>query len=117
LIGQWRSPEEYQDLPLDEKIDVFSLGNNLFSILTGLSPFYSASGFQEVQRLVAQGMKPYLDPRWKERSFAERTIVELIHRCHAYDPKDRIDVGAAVKFLRDAIRTNKLHHSHEDKLV
>jgi serine/threonine protein kinase len=104
-------------LPLDEKIDIFSLGNNLFSILTGLVPFYSASGFQETQRLVVQGAKPYLDPRWKERSFAERTIVELIRRCHAFDPKDRIEVGAAVQFLRDAIQTNKLHHSHEDKHV
>ena len=39
--GNWRSPEEYKDDPLDESIDVWSLGNNMYSILTGLEPFYN----------------------------------------------------------------------------
>ena len=26
---QWRAPEEYRDDPLDEKIDIWSLGNNM----------------------------------------------------------------------------------------
>jgi serine/threonine protein kinase len=37
---QWRSPEEYQDGPLTEKIDVWSLGCNMYAILTGLNPLY-----------------------------------------------------------------------------
>ena len=36
---QWRSPEEYKDEALNEKIDVWSLGNNMYSILTGFVPF------------------------------------------------------------------------------
>ena len=27
--GDWRAPEEYYDKPLDEKIDIWSLGNNV----------------------------------------------------------------------------------------
>ena len=40
LSHQWRAPEEYKDAPLTEKIDVWSLGNNLYSLLTGLDPLY-----------------------------------------------------------------------------
>lgn len=32
---QWRAPEEYADKPLNEKIDVWSLGNNMYTVLTG----------------------------------------------------------------------------------
>jgi serine/threonine protein kinase len=34
-MGDWRSPEEYDNKPLDEKIDVWSVGNNMYAILTG----------------------------------------------------------------------------------
>lgn len=33
--GTWRAPEEYRDDPLTEKVDVWSLGNNLYVLLTG----------------------------------------------------------------------------------
>jgi serine/threonine protein kinase len=114
---QWRSPEEYKDLPLNEKIDIFSLGNNVFSILTGLVPFYGARGPRAAKKNVLDGVAPYVDPRWSSRSFAERKLSELIHLCQAYDPDDRIDAGAAVQFLRDAVRENDLYHKHEDGQV
>lgn len=37
---QYRSPEEMRDDPLDEKIDIYSFGNNIYGILTGLWVFY-----------------------------------------------------------------------------
>ena len=40
LLRKWRSPEEYFDKPVTEQIDIFSLANNFYSILTGLYPFY-----------------------------------------------------------------------------
>jgi serine/threonine protein kinase len=39
-VGTWRSAEEYYDKALDEKVDIFSLGNNFYGILTGMQPFY-----------------------------------------------------------------------------
>jgi serine/threonine protein kinase len=105
---QWRAPEEYFDHPLDEKIDIFSLGNNLYSTLTGLSPFYeSCYHTSEVQEKVKKGEKPYIDPRWRNNSFAEGRIVELIERCFEYKPEDRIDIFEAVRFLRDAVAENE----------
>jgi serine/threonine protein kinase len=35
LSIQWRAPEEYLDYPLNEQIDIWSLGNNMYSLLTG----------------------------------------------------------------------------------
>lgn len=40
LFLQWRSPEEYKDGLLNEKIDIWSLGNNMYALLTGLNPIY-----------------------------------------------------------------------------
>lgn len=37
---QYRAPEEMRDDWLDEKIDVFSFGNNIYGLLTGLWVFY-----------------------------------------------------------------------------
>merc|ERR1712113_1075110 len=38
--GDWRAPEEYEDGYLNEKIDVWSYGNNVYAILTGLYVFH-----------------------------------------------------------------------------
>lgn len=40
LVFQWRSAEEYFDKALTELVDVFSLGNNYFGVLTGIEPFH-----------------------------------------------------------------------------
>jgi serine/threonine protein kinase len=34
--GSFRSPEEFLGLPIDEQIDVFSMGNNIYTLITGL---------------------------------------------------------------------------------
>jgi len=38
--GNYRSPEEFDTRDLDEKIDVWSFGNNIYGLLTGLWVFY-----------------------------------------------------------------------------
>ena len=49
FLHQWRSPEEYYDKPVNEQIDIFALGNNFYSILTGLWPFYDTDSDKEVK--------------------------------------------------------------------
>ena len=106
LHRQWRAPEEYFDDPLDEKIDIFSLGNNLYATLTGLYPFYNILESKKITDNVKRGVMPYIDPRWSKHSYAESKIVELIKRCWKFKPEDRIDVFEAVRFLRDAVTEN-----------
>lgn len=48
-----------------------------------------------------------MDPRYKERSFAEGKLVELMEKCWKYDPDERISIFEAVEFLRKAVEANK----------
>jgi hypothetical protein len=50
---------------------------------------------------------PYVDPRYKDRSYAEKMLVELMEKCWIYDPDERISSFEAVEFLRKAVRDNK----------
>ena len=52
------------------------------------------------------GKLPYLDPRYKERSYAEKKLVELMEKCWLYDPDERISIFDAVEFLRQAVKDN-----------
>jgi len=49
LRVQWRSPEEFAMGDLDEKTDVFSMGNNIYALLTGLWTFYEEENDDVVQ--------------------------------------------------------------------
>eukprot|EP00980_Cylindrotheca_fusiformis_P028444 scaffold22599_cov139-Cylindrotheca_fusiformis.AAC.35 len=113
--GTWRSAEEYFDKPLTEQVDVYSLGNNFFGILTGIEPFYmerqetedAKEVIEYVQERVKNAIKPRIDPAYKEHSFAEQKLVELIDWCLEYNPGDRPTMFQIVDYLGDAIREAK----------
>ncbi|EEC44441.1 predicted protein [Phaeodactylum tricornutum CCAP 1055/1] len=104
--GDWRSPEEYYDKPLDEKIDIYSLGNNFYALLTGMGPFYEEAHSDGVIKKVKAGMKPYIDQRFLERSFAEKKLAEIMVLCWEYDPVKRPDINTLVQVLREAVEEN-----------
>lgn len=101
--GNWRSPEEYRDQFLNEKVDVFSLGNNIYGLLTGLMVFHESETYEETQERVANGEKAFIDPRYKERSLAEAKLVEIIEKCHEYYPEDRPSIFEVVELLLEAL--------------
>jgi len=70
-----------------------------------------------VKKKVKAGEVPYIDERWRTRSYAEGKLVELIERCYAFKPDERIDIFDTVRFLRDAVEENTRHHLHEDQEV
>ncbi len=104
LKTKWRSPEEYFDYDLDEQVDVYSFGNNMYSVLTGLYPFYDEESIGIAQNRVKKGLKPYIDPHYKDKSYAEAKLAEIIDRCYAYKPEDRPSIFEIVEFLREALR-------------
>jgi len=101
--GDWRAPEEYLNRPLDEKIDIFSLGNNFFSMLTGVYPIPDVCKYHQVAQRVKNGTRGFLDPRWKAQSYEEGKLVELIQMCWAQDPADRPTAGEVTSFLRGVV--------------
>ena len=100
---KWRSPEEYYDKDLDQQVDVYSLGNNMYSVLTGLWIFYDEKDDGKVQKNVEAGVKPFIDPRFKEKSIADAKLAEIIDKCHSHNPEDRPSIFEVVDFLRDAL--------------
>jgi hypothetical protein len=107
--GNWRSPEEYKDEPLTEAIDVWSLGNNFYGLLTGLSPFYELDNetgkhTKKTRKRVVKGETPFIDPRYYlQQSPEERALVEVIKRCFEYAPEDRPTIFEIVDDLRQAV--------------
>ena len=76
----------------------------MYSLLTGLWVFYDEDDYSEVQKRVKKGEKPYIDPRYTEKSLADAKLVEIIDRCFAFRPEDRPSIFEVVEFLRDAIQ-------------
>jgi serine/threonine protein kinase len=103
--GNYRAPEEYVDKPLDEKIDVYSFGNNIYALLTGLWPQFDGMGENQVDftAKISKGLKPYVDPRYKTRSFAEGKLVEVLERCWEFDQDKRTSIFEVLDYLRSAV--------------
>jgi serine/threonine protein kinase len=102
--GNYRAPEEYFDKPLDEKIDIYSFGNNIYTLLTGLWPFYELdyNHVNEVQEMIKKGFKPFIDERYRTSSLEEAILVDIMEECWAFNPEDRPEIKALVKRLQVA---------------
>jgi len=104
--GNYRSPEEYSDNVLNEKIDIWSMGNNIYALLTGLWIFYDDNDEKLMHSKVASGEIAFIDPRYKTRSYAEKKLVEIMEKCWKFDPDERPEIFEVVQYLRNAIREN-----------
>lgn len=101
--GNWRSPEEYQDQPLTEQIDVWSLCCNMYALLTGLNPLYDIDSDRRFARKIIQGKVAYIDPRYKTRSPGEEALSMIIPKCFEYKPQDRPSIFQIVNLLQVAV--------------
>mmetsp|Transcript_19566 Transcript_19566/g.22673 ORF Transcript_19566/g.22673 Transcript_19566/m.22673 type:complete len:284 (-) Transcript_19566:1154-2005(-) len=103
--GKHRSPEEYQDdLPLTEKIDVYSAGNILWQILVGSEEIPLKKKSKDARKQVIAG-----DVHISEESFErklddkEKAILKAKEMCHIYDPKKRRTAAEVEKYLRSKL--------------
>jgi serine/threonine protein kinase len=108
---QYRAPEEYDRDYINEQIDVFSFGNNIYGILTGLWVFYDVDDDETVQKNVIEGKRAYIDPRWRKRSFIESKLVDLMEKCWKAETDERIDIFGAVKELREIKKEHEMRNN------
>ena len=98
--GNYRAPEEFEADDLNEQIDVFSMGNNIFGLLTGLWVFPENEDDGVVQKKIIKGEISPIDDRYRTRSYVEGRLVEIMERCWEYVPKKRANIFEVVDFLR-----------------
>lgn len=99
----FNAPEEYGGDWLDESVDVWPMGNIIFSILTGLYPYHEHSDIKAIVKRRKEG-PPYIDPRYKTRSYAEGRLVEIMNQCHKLKASERVDIFEVVRHLRETKR-------------
>jgi serine/threonine protein kinase len=102
--GTWRAPEEYDGSSQDETKDTFSFANGIYAMITGLWPFYddAFNGINEdtIEEAIIAGKRPFVDERYKQRSFIEKMLVEVMEACWAQDRKDRPTMTRVVEILK-----------------
>jgi serine/threonine protein kinase len=105
--GELRAPEEYMEELLDEKIDVFSFGNVLYTLLTRRESYDMMDDYYEEWRpLVVQGIVQTINSEIKGNSFAESALSSVMEKCFEYYPAQRLDIFKVVSLLRDAVKMN-----------
>lgn len=106
--GNLRSPEEYGSEYVDEKIDVYSFGNVIYSLLTGSDPWY-AEGLDDHNLRDASyehGLVPLVSAEIRGQSFANSVLASIMDKCYEYYAVKRIDIFTVVSLLNDAIAMN-----------
>ena len=74
-----RSPEEYAERWLDEKIDIYSFGNILFTLLTGKEPYEDLLYYpSEYAKRVTSGNPPRVGLKIRGNSFAEAALAAIM---------------------------------------
>lgn len=104
--GSLRSPEEIIDAPLTEKIDVYSLGNVFYSILTGyfVNQDYN---IKESHWRITHGRTEEIDVRFfKSRGPAEMALIKAMQWCWTFEAEERPSIFQIVKFLEDEVEKN-----------
>lgn len=103
--GTYRAPEEYNGEPQDEKKDVYAFGQNIYCLLTGLFPFYDEQyrGMEDhkIIQIIINGERPFVDERYKARSFIEGQLVDIMQRCWHPERWQRPAMSQLVAKLRE----------------
>lgn len=113
--GRIYAPEQYRGDPIDEKVDVMSMAHIIYSLLTGMWPFYDIANQDDVGSRVLQNQeRPYVSDQYRHGSYIEQRLVEIMERMWAQDPTHRPDIFEVVQFLKEIKResTTSNHSSY-----
>lgn len=109
-----RAPEEIFGGFADDSSDVVSLGKIMYTLLTGLIPYYDKSKSEDALKAIVDGEKPFIDERYRTRSFIEGRLCEIMERC--WKPKKRVDRITVFDVIADLRETARLANITDDYL-
>ncbi|CAB9516381.1 STYKc [Seminavis robusta] len=109
--GKTRSPEEYDENTylVTEKIDIYALGNILYTIVEGQYPFYDVSTTQTMS-LVAKGhTPPTSEPTSTSKDHNIQLLLNAMELCWVRDPRRRATARKIQNMLKPYVERNKKH--------
>ena len=103
--GTFRSPEEYAYEPQTEKVDVYSLGNIFYGILTGEWPFHHESSEKKAQKRLIAGERPSIADKHRNSSDPfDQAMIKAIEMCWIQKPEERANARQVQKFIKEVLR-------------
>jgi hypothetical protein len=79
-------------------------------------PCYEEPDDKSVQARLMANQTAFIDPRYRNRSFAESKLVEIIEQCWTFDPNERIDIFELVELLRNLVQENNAREAQALKM-
>jgi hypothetical protein len=106
--GEYRSPEEYMYKKETEKVDVFSLGNVLYFLLTQ-EEVWEDFGHSEVYSLVKAGQRAKIpDKIYKSEGLFERYMIRAIESAWVHVPEWRPGALQVAEIIKQGIELKKM---------
>lgn len=103
--GAYKAPEEFdEDLYNNEGVDTWAIGHGIYGLLTGLFPYYRTFSHTTIRQMVVEGKKPFVDDRYRTRSWVEGRLVEIMKQCWEYEAADRPSIFDVVRHIRETKR-------------
>lgn len=106
IIFTVRSPQEYDEVPVDESTDVYSFGNIIYTLLMGDDPY--RDDWDLAKESALKGIPPFVPNDVREHSFGEEALSKIMDKCFEYEANDRVNIFDVVAMLQDAIDLNYL---------
>jgi len=101
--GYARSPEEYNNAPLTEKLDIYSAGNILYGIITGKKPWNGERG-KHIKDDIQTGKRPEVDAAIRDaEGTVDAELVRLLDRVYEADPDERASAKEVVVALEQLL--------------
>jgi serine/threonine protein kinase len=113
--GAYKAPEEVdKDLKKGSNrgTDVWAMGHGIYGLLTGLNPYYGTFSHATIREMVREGQKPFVDERYRRRSFIEARLVEVMEPCWEFEAPNRPSIFDIVKYLRETKRLSEEYARH-----
>mmetsp|Transcript_19504 Transcript_19504/g.28901 ORF Transcript_19504/g.28901 Transcript_19504/m.28901 type:complete len:624 (-) Transcript_19504:40-1911(-) len=115
--GKFRAPEEYAYEVETEKIDVYSMGNVFYAILSGLMPFEGMKQ-EKAKKNVMEGKRPKIPSEVKESDdIAIQAILSATKKCWRQDPTERppaAEIRDKLKSVMERIKKENVTKTAED---
>lgn len=101
--GKFRSPEEYGHTRQSEKVDIFSMGNIFYSLLTEYWPFEGMDE-KEAQQLIMGGKRPPIDDDIRNsKNSLDIAFIKAISMCWRQNPNERATAKVVKEYLVKSI--------------